>query len=326
MNAQVERYAFLRSLIDERLATVIDRDKPESMYVPAKYVLASGGKRIRPVLMMLACEAVGGNPRDAVDAGVAVEILHNFTLVHDDIMDNADQRRGRETVHKKWDVNVAILVGDELIGIAYRTLLNTPCGDIRELARVFTQGMIDVCEGQSYDKEFESQICVTEPEYLMMIGKKTGQLVEMSADMGAIIGGGSTAERSALREYASCIGRAFQIQDDLLDVIADEKEFGKAIGGDIMEGKKTFLLVKALGIAGGSDLDVLMRVAGKQPYSEGLVAEVTSMYHRLGVVDIARERIRHDTAAAVAALEVLPPGDGREMLVWLSDMLLNRNF
>lgn len=326
MSAYDERYALLRSRIDERLASVITKHEPRSMYEPARYVLGSGGKRIRPVLVMLACEAVGGDADHAVDAGVAVEILHNFTLVHDDIMDNADQRRGRDTVHKKWDVNIAILVGDELIGIAYESLLRTQQGDIRELTRVFTQGMIDVCEGQSYDKEFESHICVTEDEYLMMIGKKTGQLVTMSADMGAIIGNAPPQWRTALREYASSVGRAFQIQDDLLDVVADEKEFGKSIGGDILEGKKTFLLVTALGIAKGEDLDILMRVASKQPPTPTLVSEVTGVYERLGVLDIARERIRRDTAAAVTALEALPPGRGTEMLTWFADMLLRRNF
>ena len=137
---ELEQYARYRALIDERLAHVIDRDEPVTMYQPARYVLESGGKRIRPVLVMLACEAVGGNPIDAVDAGVAVEILHNFTLVHDDIMDGADTRRGRETVHKKWDENIAILVGDELMGIAYKVLLNTHVGDLRELISVFTDG------------------------------------------------------------------------------------------------------------------------------------------------------------------------------------------
>jgi geranylgeranyl diphosphate synthase, type II len=326
MSLQYERYVHLKSLIDVRLATIIERDKPETMYTPARYVLEAGGKRIRPVLILLACEAVGGVLEHAVDAGVAVEILHNFTLVHDDIMDNADQRRGRATVHKKWDTNVAILVGDELIGIAYKCLLGTPDGDIREIIDVFTDGMMEVCEGQSYDKEFEGQVCVTEADYLMMVGKKTGELVKMSAELGAIIGGATAAQRAALISYAAHVGRAFQIQDDLLDVVADEKEFGKVIGGDIIEGKKTYLLVKALGLASGADLEVLMHVAAKEEARPGLVAAVTDIYDRLGVLRIAREQIRRDTDDAIAALAALDATPGRDMLIWFAEMLLRRNF
>jgi geranylgeranyl diphosphate synthase type II len=318
------RYDEYRSLIDARLASVIDRDRPASLYEPARYILSGGGKRIRPVLVMLACEAAGGNPRDAVDAGVAVEILHNFTLVHDDIMDRADTRRGRETVHKKWDENIAILVGDELMGIAYKTLLNTEMGDVRNLTRVFTDGVIEVCEGQSYDKEFELLPTVSEDDYEMMISKKTGWLVAISAEIGAIIGGADETRRTALVEYARCIGRAFQVQDDLLDVVADEIEFGKPIGGDIIEGKKTFLLVKALNLATGEDQELLQAVATRTAPQENLVARVTEIYSRYGILDIAREKIEQDTDASIRALDAIVESDGRQMLVWLARMLLER--
>lgn len=324
MHRFLDRYNEYRTLIDRRLATVIDRDRPVTMYEPARYVLGGGGKRIRPVLVMLACEAVGGDPHDAVEAGVAVEILHNFTLVHDDIMDRADTRRGRETVHRKWDENIAILVGDELMGIAYKTLLNTEKGDVRALTRVFTEGVIEVCEGQSYDKEFELRPSVTEDEYMMMIGKKTGWLVAISAEMGAIIGEADATRRAALLEYARCVGRAFQVQDDLLDVVADKDEFGKPIGGDILEGKKTYLLVKALGSAEGADLALLQSVATRSASPEGLVARVTDIYRSLGVLDIAREAIENDTEAAIRALDALADNEGRQMLDWLARMLLER--
>lgn len=324
MHRFYDRYNEYRTLIDQRLATVIDRDRPVTMYEPARYVLSGGGKRIRPVLVMLACEASGGDARDALDAGVAVEILHNFTLVHDDIMDRADTRRGRETVHRKWDENIAILVGDELMGIAYKTLLNTEKGDVRALTRVFTDGVIEVCEGQSYDKEFELLPSVTEEEYMMMIGKKTGWLVAISAEMGAIIGGADAARRAALLEYARCVGRAFQVQDDLLDVVAVEEEFGKPIGGDIIEGKKTYLLVKALGRAEGEDLALLEAVAMRKAAHDGLVARVTDIYRRLGVLDAAREKIEQDTEASIRALDALEDNDGRQMLIWLAHMLLER--
>ncbi|MCB2203779.1 polyprenyl synthetase family protein [bacterium] len=324
MNDFLQRYNKYREIIDHRVATVIDRDEPVTMYEPARYVLSGGGKRIRPVLVMLACQAVGGDPMDAVDAGVAVEILHNFTLVHDDIMDRADTRRGRETVHRKWDENIAILVGDELMGIAYKTLLNTEKGDVRMMTRVFTDGVIEVCEGQSYDKEFENLPSVTEEQYLMMIGKKTGWLVAISAEIGAIIGGAHEKERAALLEYARCVGRAFQVQDDLLDIVADERTLGKPIGGDIIEGKKTWLLVNALQRAEGDDLALLQSVATRQATHEGLVHRVKSIYERIGVLDSAREKIAHDTAAAAAALQELEDNEGRSMLGWLAQMLLER--
>lgn len=324
MHSFPERYRQLHSEINARLDSVIDRDDPASMYTPARYVLDSGGKRIRPILVVLSCEAVGGRAEDAYDAGVAVEILHNFTLVHDDIMDHADQRRGRETVHRKWDVSTAILVGDELIGIAYKSLLKTGRGDLRALVSVFTDGMIEVCEGQSYDKEFEARPRVTEDEYMLMIGKKTGRLMSMSAELGAIIGGADDAQRAALHRFAEAVGRAFQIRDDLLDVVADEEEFGKTIGGDILEGKKTWLLVDALSRARERDLELLLGVSACNGPSDGLVDRVTDAYRRLGVLDRARERVTMHTGQAVEALQALPPGTGREMLSSFAGMLLDR--
>lgn len=324
MTDYLDRYNSYREIIDRHLAEVIDRDEPVTMYEPARYVLSGGGKRIRPVLVMLACQAVGGDPMDAVDAGVAVEILHNFTLVHDDIMDRADTRRGRQTVHKKWDENIAILVGDELMGIAYKELLNTEKGDVRALTRVFTEGVIEVCEGQSYDKEFEALPSVTEAQYLMMIAKKTGWLVAISAEMGAIIGGADEVKSSALLEYARCIGRAFQIQDDLLDVVAEEAKLGKPIGGDIIEGKKTFLLISALNRAEGEALSLLQAVATRTAEQDDLVARVQRVYETLGILDLARNRIAEDTHAALEALEKLDDNEGRRMLQWFARMLLER--
>jgi geranylgeranyl diphosphate synthase, type II len=324
MTDPIARYHDLRRMVDERLAAAIDRDEPVTMYEPARYVLGGGGKRIRPVLVMLAAEAAGGDAEDALDAGVAIEILHNFTLVHDDIMDNAAQRRGRETVHTRWDPNIAILVGDGLIGVAYATLLRTSGGDMRELISLFTDGMMEVCEGQSYDKEFELRPRVSEREYLMMIAKKTGALVRISAELGAAIGGASPAHRAALSAYAEHVGRAFQIQDDLLDVTAVEAEFGKSIGGDILEGKKTYLLVRALDLTDGDERALLEDVAQRRAGGDGLVARVAGVYERCGVLDDARARIAEDTALANAALAVLPDNDGRAMLDWFARMLLER--
>ncbi|HEX9615633.1 MAG TPA: polyprenyl synthetase family protein, partial [Bacteroidota bacterium] len=169
-----QKYLAHKALVDRYLIDAVQETKPRSLYQPLKYVLAGGGKRIRPILVLLACDAVGGKAEDAVHAGAGIEILHNFTLVHDDIMDHADSRRGRPTVHTKWDENSAILVGDELLALAYRILLRTESARIKDVVSVFTEGVVEVCEGQAYDNEFESRHSVNVEEYLLMIRKKTG--------------------------------------------------------------------------------------------------------------------------------------------------------
>jgi len=195
---------------------------------------------------MISCEAVGGNPADALHAAAAMELLHNFTLVHDDIMDHASLRRNRATVHERWDTNTAILAGDEMIALAYRTLLQTKSSRVRDIARVFTEAFVEVCEGQGIDKEFECRNAVTMNEYITMIKKKTARVISAAAEIGGYAGGGSAAQIRALRNYGEQIGIAFQMNDDLLDIMGDSATIGKSIGGDIAEGKKTFLLMHAL--------------------------------------------------------------------------------
>ncbi|MEX0602718.1 MAG: polyprenyl synthetase family protein, partial [Bacteroidota bacterium] len=195
------QYHGYRERIDRYLVESVDHHQPKSLYAPLRYVLSGGGKRIRPLLVLLSCEAGGGASDDALHAAAAIEILHNFTLVHDDIMDNASSRRGRKTVHTKWDTNVAILVGDELLAIAYRTLLKTPSPRIRDIAAVFTEGVVEVCEGQAYDKEYERRSSVSVEEYLVMIKKKTGKMVAVSTEIGGLIGGMSAGHLEALRTY-----------------------------------------------------------------------------------------------------------------------------
>jgi geranylgeranyl diphosphate synthase type II len=259
-------------------------------------------------------------------AAAGIEILHNFTLVHDDIMDNAPSRRGRATVHTKWDTNVAILVGDELLALAYRALLQTKSPSIREIAKVFTEGVVEVCEGQAYDKEFGTQGDVTVSDYLVMIEKKTAKMVAVSAEIGALIGDGRRASVAALRRYGQHVGRAFQIQDDLLDIVAEEKKFGKAVGGDLVEGKKTFLLLEALRRAKGSDRALLRAVVKSKGGSRRLIPEYRRIYYETGVIDAARRRVERDIAQAKAELHHLPSSDARGMLVWFADMLLNRTY
>lgn len=320
-----QTYTELLGTIEKGLAEIMTPAMPESIREPGRYVLEGGGKRIRPVLVLLASEAAGAKAEDALHAGIAVEILHNFTLVHDDIMDNALQRRGRPTVHSHWDNSIAILVGDELIGLAYRELLRTEKGNIRALASTFTEGMIEVCEGQALDKEFEARVDVSPESYFKMIGKKTGRLVAMAMELGSIVADADVSTRSCLMEYGTHIGRAFQVQDDLLDVFAETSEFGKVIGGDILEGKKTFLLVHALESATGEDRIVLNNVASRSNGMHDVVQRVTEIYKRLGIVEQARACIRSDTDAALNALRQIPSTQARSVLEWLAEQLLQRS-
>ncbi len=320
---RVDRYT---RIIEKYLHTYIQEQKPHTLYDPAQYVLAAGGKRIRPVLALLACEAVGGNSADALHAAAGIEILHNFTLVHDDIMDHAASRRGRQTIHKKWDENIAILTGDVLLALAYRALLQTKSARIQEITKIFTEGVITVCEGQTYDKEFETRHRVHVNEYLMMIEKKTGKLVSISTQLGALLGNASVPAMEALRKYGEHVGRAFQIQDDLLDVIADEKEFGKTIGGDLMEGKKTFLLLEALRLAKGSQKTMLQRIFTQGGISKKQIAEYRDIYEITGAIDSARRRITEDIEQAKKELTVLPETPVSETMFWLTDKLLKRTY
>lgn len=320
---QYDRY---KKLVEGTLAGIIKDRLPRSLYEPSEYVLAAGGKRIRPVLLLLSCEAVGGNVRKALHAGAAIEILHNFTLVHDDIMDNSGSRRGRKTVHTKWDTNVAILVGDELLALAYRALLQTKSPHIQEIAKIFTEGVVEVCEGQAYDKEFETRSTVTVDEYLLMIEKKTAKMVAVSAEIGGLVGNGDRVSISALRRYGEHVGRAFQIQDDLLDIIADEKELGKPVGGDLTEGKKTFLLLEALRTTRGRDKELLLDIVRNKGGRADLIPEYRRIYLESGAIAVARCRIEQDIAKAKRELHRLPSSRAQAMLEWFADMLLNRTF
>lgn len=327
-----------RGLIDKQLSEFLKKqtelsryskksDKyPYSLYDPLNYVMSGGGKRIRPILVLLSCEAFGGRAENAVHAAIAVEILHNFTLVHDDIMDNASTRRGRETVHKKWDVNSAILVGDELIGLSYRSLLQTETGNITGVVKAFTDGVIEVCEGQALDKEFELSAGVSLDDYIVMIKKKTAQLLRTSAVMGAIIGNAGESGIKSISTYAENIGMAFQIQDDLLDVFADEGEFGKKIGGDILEKKKTYLYLKALEILKGKPRDEFLYLYNTDSPAEEKIKRVIGIYNDVCVVESARNEIKKFTDIANKSLSCSKSKESGENLEQFSRMLLNRNY
>ncbi len=317
-----------RDLIEQQLIGFIRESclTPRVVAEPVRYVLAKRGKRIRPVLLLLACKAVNGRLRDALPAGVAIELLHNFTLVHDDIMDNATSRRGRATVHTKWDQSTAILVGDELIALAYRSLMLTKGHRLQAILDALTEAFVAVCEGQGLDKEFESEPRVSLARYFSMIEQKTARIISAAAEIGALIGGGSTRQVSALRTYGFHVGRAFQVQDDLLDVVADESKFGKTVGADIVSGKKTYLLIRALERATGADRDLLARIVPQSTPTEVNVDDVRSIYEKYGILADARRRVKGETARARRALENLPSKNGRAALMRFADLLLERRF
>jgi geranylgeranyl diphosphate synthase type II len=335
------RYEHLRRMVDRRLHALVRRGEPRDIRDACRYVLSGGGKRVRAVLVLLSCEAAGGRSQSALDAAAAIEVLHNFTLVHDDVMDNSRERRGRPTVHVRWDLNTALLTGDVLLGVAYRTLLRDRVHLVERIAHLFTRGLLEVCEGQALDLAFEQRSDVAIPDYFRMIEKKTAALLSTATEIGSLIGGGSFRVQAALGRYGHYLGRAFQLQDDLLDVVADPRNFGKPVGGDIVERKKTFLLLTAADRAKGKDRDVLRRllkagsvtarvVPGWSPQTRGasqrdrLIATVTAIYKRYGILDEARKEIARNTARALHALSVLPPSPSREMLRRFADMLLNR--
>ncbi len=316
-------YETERKKINKILSTALKKRKPESLYEPGSYILNSGGKRLRPLLVLLSAKAVGGKFEKAYNAAAAVEMLHNFTLVHDDIMDNADKRRGRLTLHKKFDNNTAILTGDSLLSIAYEYLLKDCNGNASEVIGSFTHGLIEVCEGQSLDTDFEKRKNVSLSEYLVMIKKKTAAMAEMCCKIGALLGGGTSSQVNALSNYGLNLGIAFQIQDDLLDISADEKKFGKSIGGDLVEGKKTFLFLEALEKSNGEDRKKLLKVIERKGIRRNQVNSYKIIYERLGVLDDARREIKSYTQKALRSLNLLQP-ENKKIFQWLADSLIHR--
>ncbi len=311
--------------IQGKISKVFTGCSPDSLYDPCKYIMDAGGKRIRPILVLFSCNAVSGSFNSAYNAALAIELIHNFTLAHDDIMDNADLRRGRDTVHKKYDISTAILSGDNLIAIAYKYLLKDCKEGDNNIILDFTQGIIEVCEGQSLDKDYEIRSAVTIEEYITMITKKTAALLETCCSVGAKLGRGTEKEIKALKSFGKNIGIAFQIQDDLLDILADQSEFGKMVGGDLVEGKKTYLFLKALDKAEGSDKEKFLSVIKNKGIKKEEVPEYRALYEKLGVLYEARSEVKKYTEAALKSLRVLKNEYDKEFFNWLAFQLIQRN-
>jgi geranylgeranyl diphosphate synthase, type II len=313
--------------IEERIFQVSKIEEPVSLYEPYKYIMAEGGKRIRPLLVMIAADAVGSDALLAIDAAVAVEILHNFTLVHDDIMDKSTLRRGRQTVHTKWNESVAILLGDLMIGKAYELL---PKNEYHKRAdkihHTFNRGLIEVCEGQGLDVEFDGNMNVTLADYLNMIEKKTSRLLETAVVIGANFGYGKDVDIKSLRQFANYLGIAFQIQDDLLDLTASTASFGKRTGQDLIDGKITFLIVKAMEkIKDDSDKILLNNFFFNHGINETEIENFKNLFEKYDIFMDAESEANKYFELAKLELNKLENNKGVEMLLLLTNKLNKRD-
>ena len=268
--------------------------KPSSLYEPIQYVLSMGGKRIRPTLMLLAYNLYQENPEKILMNAIALETYHNYTLLHDDLMDNADMRRGHLTVHKKWNANTAILSGDSMLVLAYERMAQCDARHLQKVLHLFTETALEIGEGQQYDMEFETRNDVSEAEYIEMIRLKTSVLLACALKMGAILADASEEDADNLYKFGEQIGLAFQLQDDYLDVYGDPKVFGKEIGGDITSNKKTFMLINAFNHANPAQRAELQKwVDAKDFDRKKKVAAVTRLYNEIGIDKMAQDKIAY---------------------------------
>ncbi len=279
--------------------------KPNSLYEPARYILALGGKRLRPILTLLAC-GLYADAKKAMPQAVAVEVFHNFTLMHDDIMDEAPLRRGQPTVHQKWNVNTAILSGDAMLVKAYQLLANCDAEQLPTLLKVFSQTAIGVCEGQQLDMDFETLPNVSEEEYIQMIQLKTSVLLGCALQMGAIVGGANAQDAAHLYQFGLLMGTSFQIKDDVLDCFGNPKKVGKQLGGDIISNKKTLLLIHALKNAKGAEAEILQKWMTARTFNSAEKVEaVKAIYRNVGTDAYAQTQINGYYQQAIQHLDAL---------------------
>ncbi len=317
--------------INKKIEQLDWNKEPQGLYEPIAYTLASGGKRLRPTLALIAAECIanggllnGDAMEKTVPAALALEVFHNFTLLHDDVMDRAEVRRGRPTVHVKWNDNTAILSGDQMLIEAYKLLSDVPADKLPQVLKWFNEMATGICEGQQYDVDFEHMSQVTIADYMKMIELKTSVLLANAMRIGGYIAGADEAQQKALYQYGLHIGLAFQIQDDILDVYGDPKTFGKAIGGDICANKKTLLLLTALETADAESKAELLQWLLVSDRNEEKIAGVTEIYNRLGVREAAETVMEEHTAVALEQLDKLPQNAACEQLRELAEKLVTR--
>jgi geranylgeranyl diphosphate synthase type II len=319
----IEQY---RSQFVAHMEQKVKIKEPVNLYEPISYILNLGGKRLRPVLTLMTTDIFGGDYSKALDAALAVEVFHNFSLVHDDIMDEAPLRRGKQTLHKKWDLNTGILSGDAMLIYSYQLLESYPAMTFKKLLQVFSQTALEVCEGQQYDVDFESREDVTIPEYLIMIQNKTAVLVAAAMKMGAIIAEKPEDVQDLIYDFGKNLGIAFQLQDDYLDAFGDPESFGKQVGGDIIENKKTYLYLKALEMGTLTQVQELVHLYSIKPKeATDKISTVKELFEETGAVSRTIEEIKSYTDMAVLTLEMLDLEPGKkDLLRQFGTALMNR--
>lgn len=321
-NIQSYHSAFLKHLED-----YIQPKEPVTLYEPINYILQLGGKRLRPILTLMTAEIFECDYKKALNAALSIEVFHNFSLVHDDIMDDAPLRRGQETVHEKWDVNTGILSGDAMLIMAYQLFENYESEVFQDLAKLFSKTALEVCEGQQFDVDFETRDDVTIPEYLKMIEYKTAVLVGAAMKMGAIVARASLECQNAIYDFGRHLGIAFQLQDDYLDAFGDPETFGKQVGGDIIENKKTFLYLKALEYTNGEDQLQLEHLYGVNPSDPTeKIDTVKQLFISSGSAEATKKEIENYTNKAFSVLESIKISEAnKQALRAFGNELMNRN-
>jgi geranylgeranyl diphosphate synthase type II len=316
----------LQQIIDKAVKETTYPSEPKELYEPISYLMALGGKRLRPALVLMATDLFGGDIKEALAPALAVELFHNFTLMHDDIMDKAPLRRGQPTVHAKWNEAVAILSGDVMFVKAYKMMIQVKPDILSPVLEIFNETAVGVCEGQQIDMNFERRAEVSIPEYIEMIRLKTAVLVGGALKIGALIGNASKKDAQLLYEFGENLGIAFQLQDDILDVYGDPEKFGKQVGGDIISNKKTFLLIKALELAEGETARSLNHWINLNQFdAEEKVKAVSAIYDKLGIKALSESiMLSYADKANNAFNEINAPEHNKTILLAFADLLVKR--
>jgi geranylgeranyl diphosphate synthase type II len=316
-----------QELVSAHFNSLVLEKEPKNLYEPIQYILDLGGKRMRPVLTLMTAEIFDCDYKKAIQAATAIEVFHNFSLIHDDIMDDAPLRRGKVTVHEKWNINTGILSGDAMLILAYQFFEEYEPIVFSHLAKLFSKTALEVCEGQQYDVDFETRDDVTIPEYLKMIEYKTAVLVGAAMKMGAIVAETSKENADLIYNFGLNLGIAFQLQDDFLDAFGNPETFGKQIGGDIIENKKTFLYLKALEFGAKEDNEQLMHLFSIQPKDNSdKIETVKTVFNESGASKATQDAIKEYTLKAFATLEKMEISEEKKLILYVfGEKLMNRN-
>lgn len=316
-----------QDIVTQHFKDLALKNEPLNLYDPIRYILSLGGKRLRPVLTLMAAEVFDADCKKALAAATAVEVFHNFSLIHDDIMDDAPLRRGHETVHEKWNINTGILSGDAMLILAYQYFEAYEPIIFNELAKLFSKTALEVCEGQQYDVDFETRDDVMIAEYLKMIEYKTAVLVGAAMKMGAIVAETTTENANSIYDFGLNLGIAFQLQDDYLDAFGNPETFGKQVGGDIIENKKTYLYLKAIEFASANQKEQLLHLFSIQPNDNtDKINSVKEIFNQVGASEATQNAIESYTLKALETLEKMNIGnDKKEILKAFAQNLMSRN-